>query len=91
MASKELMDMLNEAIANELQVSIQYMWQHVTVPGIHSEAVGGICPPLTVVRQPARQVGKKAASILLDLISGNPVTETEFYFNCDLVIERTSS
>ena len=42
MASKELMDMLNEAIANELQVSIQYMWQHVTVPGIHSESVGGI-------------------------------------------------
>ncbi|MHA1628906.1 MAG: ferritin-like domain-containing protein [Candidatus Heimdallarchaeota archaeon] len=29
MASKELLDMLNKAIAMELQVSIQYMWQHV--------------------------------------------------------------
>jgi bacterioferritin len=29
MASKELLKMLNEAIAMEMQVSIQYMWQHV--------------------------------------------------------------
>lgn len=28
-ASKELLELLNEAIARELQVSIQYMWQHV--------------------------------------------------------------
>jgi len=30
MASKKLMDKLNEAVARELQVSVQYMWQHVT-------------------------------------------------------------
>ncbi len=29
MASKDLLDLLNEAIARELQVAIQYMWQHV--------------------------------------------------------------
>jgi bacterioferritin len=29
MASKELLGMLNKAIAAEMQVSIQYMWQHV--------------------------------------------------------------
>jgi len=29
MASKELLEMLNRAISLELQVSIQYMWQHV--------------------------------------------------------------
>ena len=29
MASKELLDLLNKAISAELQVSIQYMWQHV--------------------------------------------------------------
>jgi bacterioferritin len=29
MASKELLDLLNDAIAREIQVSIQYMWQHV--------------------------------------------------------------
>jgi bacterioferritin len=42
MASKKLQDMLNNAIARELQVSIQYIWQHVTVTGLHSESVGGI-------------------------------------------------
>ena len=29
MTSKELLEMLNKAIAMEMQVSIQYMWQHV--------------------------------------------------------------
>lgn len=42
MASKELQDKLNEAIANELQVSIQYMWQHVTMRGINAASVGGV-------------------------------------------------
>ncbi len=49
MASRELMDMLNEAIARELQVSIQYMWQHVTVPGINSESVGGVFKKISIV------------------------------------------
>jgi len=29
MASQELLDMLNQAIAREIQVAVQYMWQHV--------------------------------------------------------------
>jgi len=33
-ASKELLDMLNQAIARELQVAIQYMWQHVLWGGV---------------------------------------------------------
>jgi len=39
MASKELMDLLNEAIAREIQVSIQYMWQHVLWKGVKGFAV----------------------------------------------------
>jgi bacterioferritin len=39
MASKELLDMLNKAIARELQVSVQYMWQHVQWRGVKSFAV----------------------------------------------------
>lgn len=31
--SKELIDMLNDAISREIQVSIQYMWQHVRIYG----------------------------------------------------------
>jgi bacterioferritin len=34
MASKKLLDMLNGAIAREIQVSIQYMWQHVQWIGV---------------------------------------------------------
>mgnify|MGYP001059969363 CR=1 FL=1 len=34
MASKELLDMLNKGIASELQVAIQYMWQHVQWSGV---------------------------------------------------------
>jgi len=37
--SKELLDLLNEAIARELQVSIQYMWQHVQWGGVKGFAV----------------------------------------------------
>jgi bacterioferritin len=38
-ASVKLLDMLNRAIAAELQVSIQYMWQHVQWKGIEHYAV----------------------------------------------------
>lgn len=37
-ASEELKKMLNEAISNELQVSIQYMWQHVQWKGAKAYA-----------------------------------------------------
>jgi len=39
MSSKELLEMLNEAIARELQVAIQYMWQHVQWKGVKGFAV----------------------------------------------------
>lgn len=37
--SKELLDLMNEAIAREIQVSIQYMWQHVMWRGVRGFAV----------------------------------------------------
>jgi bacterioferritin len=39
MASKKLLEMLNDAIARELQVAIQYMWQHVQWSGVKGFAV----------------------------------------------------
>ena len=39
MASQKLKDMLNGAIAREIQVSIQYMWQHVQWMGVDHFAV----------------------------------------------------
>ncbi len=38
-ASEELKSLLNAAIAREIQVSIQYMWQHVQVMGVKAYAV----------------------------------------------------
>jgi bacterioferritin len=37
--SEKLKEMLNNAIAREIQVSIQYMWQHVQVIGVKGVAV----------------------------------------------------
>ncbi len=39
MVSEELMELLNKAIARELQVAIQYMWQHVMWKGVRGFAV----------------------------------------------------
>ncbi len=38
-ASKKLKELLNRAIARELQVSVQYMWQHVLWSGVKGFAV----------------------------------------------------
>lgn len=37
--SKELLKLLNDAVARELQVSIQYIWQHVLLTGVKGFAV----------------------------------------------------
>lgn len=39
MASDKLKDLLNQAIAREIQVSVQYMWQHVQWAGVDHFAV----------------------------------------------------
>lgn len=39
MTSQKLKDMLNAAIAREIQVSVQYMWQHVQWMGVDHFAV----------------------------------------------------
>ena len=40
-ASAKLTEMMNQAIAAELQAIIQYQWHHVMVKGLHSSAVAG--------------------------------------------------
>lgn len=39
MASDKLKDLLNKAIAREVQVSVQYMWQHVQWMGVEHFAI----------------------------------------------------
>jgi bacterioferritin len=42
LASQKLLDFLNKGIARELQVSIQYMWQHIQVTGTDGAIVEGV-------------------------------------------------
>lgn len=38
-ASEKLLDLMNQGIAREIQVAVQYMWQHVMWSGVKSFAV----------------------------------------------------
>ncbi len=71
MASKKLQDMLNDAIAREIQVSIQYMWQHVMIRGINAESVGGVFKGIAITEM------KHAEAIAerLDYLGGVPTTK----------------
>ncbi len=71
MASKKLLELLNDGIAREIQVSVQYMWQHVMIKGIHAEVIGGI------FRQAAIQEMRHAELIAerLDFLGGVPTTK----------------
>jgi bacterioferritin len=41
-ASTKLTDMLQQAIAREIQVSVQYMWQHIMAKGLESAAIADV-------------------------------------------------
>jgi bacterioferritin len=70
-ASKKLMDLLNKGIARELQVSIQYMWQHVLAKGIESVAVEDVFREIAITEM------KHAEGIAerLAYLDGTPTTK----------------
>lgn len=72
-ASKELTDLLNQAIARELQVSIQYMWQHVLWIGVSGFTVKD------EIKNIAIQEMKHAEDIAerLAYLGGTPTTKPE--------------
>ena len=41
-ASSKLTDMMQQAIAREIQVSVQYMWQHVMAKGLESAEIAEV-------------------------------------------------
>ncbi|VVB88166.1 Ferritin-like domain protein [uncultured archaeon] len=47
--SDELLELLNKAIARELGVSIQYMWQHVMAIGMKSPEIKDIFEDIAIV------------------------------------------
>jgi bacterioferritin len=48
-ASAALTEMMNKAIAREVQVSIQYMWQHVMAKGLESSEIANIFREIAIV------------------------------------------
>lgn len=72
MASKELMDVLNKGIARELQVSIQYMWQHVLVTGLESIMVGDIFRRIAIVEMGHAEDLAKRLSALNGIPTNKP-------------------
>jgi bacterioferritin len=69
-ASEKLREMLNGAIAREIAVSVQYMWQHVTVKGMYAEAVGPVFRRIALVEMlHAEMIAER-----LDYLGGVPTT-----------------
>lgn len=67
---KSLKDMLNDAIAREIQVSVQYMWQHVQAVGLKGEVVKGIFKKFAITEM-------KHAEIIAErlvMLGGTPTT-----------------
>ncbi len=69
--SSELIDLLNDAIAREIQVSIQYMWQHVRIYGFDHLAIADELKKIAIEEM------KHAESIAerVDYLGGIPTTK----------------
>ncbi|MFQ6053732.1 MAG: bacterioferritin [Candidatus Bathyarchaeia archaeon] len=64
MASERLKELLNRGIARELQVSIQYMWQHVLVTGIEGVTVEAILKETAIAEMKhAEAIAERLASL----------------------------
>lgn len=65
------MELLNRGIARELQVSIQYMWQHVVAKGIESAAVEDIFRKIAITEMKhAEEIAERLA-----YLGGTPTTK----------------
>ena len=83
MVSKKLMELLDKGIARELQVSIQYMWQHILATGVESAAVENIFREIAITEM------KHAEAIAerLTYLGGTPTTKPDPIFTGDTLKE----
>jgi bacterioferritin len=76
MASKEMLDMLNKAIARELQVAVQYMWQHVMWTGVKAFAIKDELKSIAITEMKhAEEIAERLA-----YLGGTPTTKPEQIF-----------
>lgn len=73
MASQKLLDIMNKAIARELQVSIQYMWQHVQWTGVKGFAVHDEFKHIAIAEMKhAERIAER-----LNYLGGTPTTKPD--------------
>lgn len=69
--AEELLELLNKAIAREIGVSIQYMWQHVMAVGMKSPEVKDIFKDIAIVEMKhAEDIAER-----LFYLGGTPTTK----------------
>jgi bacterioferritin len=72
-ASKKLLELMNRGIARELQVSIQYMWQHVTVTGIKGAMVEDVFKEIAITEMKhAEDIAER-----LNYLGGSPTLKPD--------------
>jgi bacterioferritin len=81
--SGKLLELLNKGIARELQVSIQYMWQHVQVTGMDGAVVNGIFRQIAI----AEMKHAEALAERLDYLDGVPTIKPDPIFVGGSLIE----
>jgi bacterioferritin len=83
MVSEKLLDFLNKGIARELQVSVQYMWQHVQVTGMDGANVEGTFRKIAIAEMKhAERLAER-----LDYLGGVPTTKPDPIFVGGSLIE----
>jgi bacterioferritin len=76
MASKKLMDLMNKGIAREMQVAVQYMWQHVLWSGVKHFAVKDELKDIAIAEMKhAEMIAER-----LNYFGGIPTTKPEPIF-----------
>jgi bacterioferritin len=83
LVSQKLLEFLNKAIARELQVSIQYMWQHVQITGMDGAVVEDIFRKTAIAEMKhAERLAER-----LDYLNGVPTTAPDPIFVGGSLIE----
>lgn len=75
-ASEKLLDLLNRGVARELQVAIQYMWQHIQWSGVTGFAVKGELRSIAI----AEMKHAEAIAERLFYLGGKPTTKPDPIF-----------
>ena len=73
MADKEFLDLLNKAVAREIQVSIQYLWQHILVKGIKGFAIKDELKKIAISEMKhAEEIAER-----ISYLGGTPTTKSD--------------